>query len=100
MTALGALLAAAALLAAGAAIGHRLARRARPTYEEGLDCGITHGVAVARRTVAHFAKPYITTSQEQGWDLARRQLVGALDVLARDVAGEQPTDAEIAQVAP
>lgn len=59
--------------------------RSTVTPEEAWDNGMQYGVRLARDVIADYAKPYITLGEERGWDLARGQLVQALEELVDEV---------------
>jgi hypothetical protein len=72
----------------------RTALRARAeitTAYEAWDNGCQHGIDLAHRAVAGYRKPWITLTQEQGWDLARTQLLAAIDELRTPDPAQEPT---------
>lgn len=81
-------------LVLGIAVGYRLThvrteRADAATFEEAWDNGFQHGMRTAHQTVAGYPKPWITLSEERGWDLARDQLVQALADELGDELGPQ-----------
>lgn len=57
---------------------HRRPTASTVTAEEAWDNGFQHAARLAHDAVLRFPKPYITLGQEQGWDMARRQLAARL----------------------
>lgn len=69
-------------LAGGIVLGRSIDRRdALAAAGQAWDNGFCHGIDTAHATVAGYRKPWITYSEELGWDLARESLAAALDQL-------------------
>lgn len=74
-----------AVLSTVGMLGLAKAIRARAdSREEAWDNGCQHGLRLAHHTIATAPKPWITLSEEQGWDMAREQVRVAVAALIEE----------------
>lgn len=78
-------------LAGGIVLGRSIDRRdALAAAGQAWDNGFCHGIDTAHTAVLSYRKPWITYSEELGWDLARDQLAAELDRLRPDPDTDEP----------